>query len=340
MSLGGRIKIARKASGLSMRALAERIGSSAMAISKYEKGQMNPSSEALIRLANALSVKVEFFFRPAPEAILIKQYRKHASLLKKNIDAITAQVQDWIERYNETESFIDYQENSFKWFEAFKFQNLEEIEGISDALRRTWELGVDPIDNLTDILENKGVKIHQLDCNQKFSGCTFMQNSAPIIVVNSNHPGDRQRFSIAHELGHIVLRNKEESLIEKAANRFAGSFLLPKQSAYSEFGSKRTQISIEELHILKHKYGISMQAIMHRARDLKIISESYYLQFIKSFSFQGFRQKEPGIPYPAETPKRMKKILLRLFSEGAISLPRAEELLQDKLFEIGGNAIM
>ena len=105
-SLGGRIKLARKASGMSLRELAERVGISAMAISKYERGILNPSSVVLIRLANALSVKSEFFFRKAPEDASLMLYRKHASLQKKEEDAINAKIQDWLERYLRSNHFL------------------------------------------------------------------------------------------------------------------------------------------------------------------------------------------------------------------------------------------
>jgi transcriptional regulator with XRE-family HTH domain len=83
MGIGSRIELARKSNGLSMRALAEKMNLSAMAISKYERGIMNPSSSVLLQLADVLHVNIEYFFRPAPEAVPLVVYRKHTSL-KKN----------------------------------------------------------------------------------------------------------------------------------------------------------------------------------------------------------------------------------------------------------------
>jgi len=167
-----------------------------------------------------------------------------------------------------------------------------------------------------------------------------MFKNSPIIAVNTNFSGDRQRFSIAHELGHIVLRLRNEDFIEKSANRFAGAFLFPKNAALLELGRKRTSISLDELHLIKHKYGISMQAIIYRAKDLNIISNNFYRHLFKEFSARGYRQHEPGAEYPTENPKRMKKLLLRLLSEDIITILRAEELYQGKLIEFGGVAAM
>lgn len=340
MSLGGRIKLARKANEMSMRELAEKIGISAMAISKYERGLLNPSSEVLLRLAKALAVKVEYFFRPPPEMISLTLYRKHASLKKKGEDAINAQIQEWLERYLEIESFLLKKKRHFEFLESISIGDLEEIEEASNKIRAKWELGLDPIDNLIDTLENQNIKIHQQACDNQFDACTFIYQNSPVIAVNSSFTGDRQRFSIAHELGHIILKIENEELIEKAANRFAGAFLFPKDAALLELGKKRTSISLDELHLIKHKYGISMQAIIYRAKDLNIVSDNFYKLLFKEFSARGFRQHEPGEAYLAEKPKRMEKLLLRLLSEGIITQSRAEELFHGKLIELGGIAAM
>jgi len=340
MSLGGRIKLARKANEMSMRALAERIGISAMAISKYEQGLMNPTSEVLIRLANALSVKVEYFFRPSPEKVSLVIYRKHASLQKKDQEAINAQIQEWLERYLEIESFLNLEKQPFDLIKKFPINTLDDAEEAADSVRKKWELGFDPVDDLIDCLESRNIKIHQLDCTNDFDACTFLHDHSPVIAINNNFPGDRQRFSIAHELGHIILDVVDPGLVEKAANRFAGAFLFPKQAVFQELGNKRASISLEEIYLIKHKFGISMQAIIYRARDLGIISESLYQQIIKDFSVKGFRQHEPGDQFIAEKPKRMEKLLLRLLSEEIINRSRAEELYDGKLFELGGIAAM
>lgn len=339
-SLGGRIKLARKASGMSLRELAERVGISAMAISKYERGILNPSSVVLIRLANALSVKSEFFFRKAPEDASLMLYRKHASLQKKEEDAINAKIQDWLERYLEIESFLKESSHDFDLNNKWQIYRLDEIEDISNRIRKDWNLGLDPIENLIDTLEQHSIKIFQIGFDKNFDACTFMQGGYPVIAVNASFSGDRQRFSIAHELGHIVLGVGNEELIEKAAHRFAGAFLLPKDAAFQELGEKRSSLSLDELYLVKHKYGISMQATVYRAKDLNIINENIFNQLFREFSVKGYRQVEPGEPLAAEKPKRMQRLVLRLLSEGIISKSRAEELYQGDLFEIGGAAIM
>lgn len=340
MSLGGRIKLARKANEMSMRALAERIGVSAMAISKYERGVINPSSGVLLRLARAMDVKVEYFFRPSPEAVSLTLYRKHASLGKTELGAIHSKIQEWLERYLEIESFSVEEKVTFNYLHQFPVTSLEGVEGAAKNLRQEWQLGLDPVESLVDCLENRGVKIGLLDCQDGFDGCTFMNNDSPVIVVRKNIPGDRQRFNIAHELGHIILNVKDQNLEEKAAFRFAGAFLFPDDAAFMELGHTRSTLGLEELFLLKQKYGLSMQAIVFRAKDLAIISEAEYKRLFIKFTSLKFRRQEPGDPFPNEAPKRMQMLLLRLLSEGIITRSRAEELNHEKLFELGGVAAM
>ncbi len=335
MSIGGRIKLARKANAMSLRALAGKIDISAMAISKYERDENNPSSSVLLRLAKALDVKVEYFFRPPPEAVSLTLFRKHSSLGKTALDSINARIQEWLERYLEIESFFENGFNPFNSLQEYRVSSLGDVEEVANKVRNLWDLGLDPIDDLIDVLESKGIKIGLIDCGDGFDGCTFMNKGVPVIVVRRDIPGDRQRFNIAHELGHILLNVSEEKLEEKAAFRFAAAFLFPKENAIQELGKHRTRLGIDELYLLKHKYGISMQAIIYRAKDLGIIKEAYFKKLFISFRKQGFRVEEPGDEFPPEEPKRMKHLLLRLLAEEIITQSRAQELYGGRIFELG-----
>jgi len=335
MSIEGRIKLARKANAMSLRALAGKVGISAMSISKYERGENNPGSGVLLRLARALNVKVEYFFRPPPEAISLTLYRKHSSFGKIALDSIKARIQEWLERYLEIESFFENGFNSFNSLQKYPVSSLENVEKVANEVRGLWNLGLDPIDDLIDVLESRGIKIGLIDCGDGFDGCTFMNKGIPVIVVRKDIPGDRQRLNIAHELGHILLDVSEEKLEEKAAFRFAAAFLFPKEIAIQELGKHRTKLGVDELYLLKHKYGISMQAIIYRAKDLGIIKKGYFKKLFISFSKQGFRVEEPGEKFPSEEPRRMRSLLLRLLAEEIITLSRAQELYGGRILELG-----
>ena len=104
--IGERIKQARKATGLSLRTLADRAGVTAMAISKYEAGKSTPSSGVLLSLAKALGVRTEYFFRPVKIELQEVEYRKHSRLPKKALQKIEGDITEQIERFIELEQLL------------------------------------------------------------------------------------------------------------------------------------------------------------------------------------------------------------------------------------------
>lgn len=338
MTIGERIKIARQAANLSLRALAEEVGVSAMAISKYERDLDTPSSSVLLRLARALNLKAEYFFRTRQVTLSLPCYRKRVSLPKKQERALLAQIQGWLERYLEVESFFASEKMPVFYLpEKLKLQgsSLEKIEAVEDVaqtLRQEWKLGLDPIENVVELLEDQGIKIGLAGDYDDFDACTIWANeNVPIIAVKRNLPGDRQRFDLAHELGHLVLETAEKVDAEKAAHRFAGAFLVPAPAALYELGERRNTLDLHELYLLKHKYGLSMQGWIYRAKELGVISESTADGLFQLFGRKGWRKSEPGDQLPSETPKRMTRLVLRALAEDLISEARAAELLDKPL---------
>ncbi|MBC7252167.1 MAG: ImmA/IrrE family metallo-endopeptidase, partial [Anaerolineae bacterium] len=188
--------------------------------------------------------------------------------------------------------------------------------------------GLVPIESLVEVLEDRGIKVGIVSGHEDFDALTFWADGTkPVIVVKRGLPGDRQRFSLAHELGHIVLEPVESVDAEKAAYRFAGAFLVPEPVVYFELGPERRTLDLYELHLLKHKYGLSMQAWIYRAKDLGILAASAATQLFKRFRQEGWHRQEPGDPIPPEEPGRMKRLVLRALAEDMISRSRAAELL-------------
>lgn len=330
--LGERIKLARRAAGLSIRELASRVGVSAQAISKYERGLDIPRSGVLLRLAGALDVKIEYFFRVRSVKLSVSAFRKHSALRRKNEKAVLAKIQNWLERYLEIEDLLLSGEavEQFSIPPGINVRVMEvgDAERVAKELRTAWELGSDPIENLTELLEDKGIKVGLVDGAEGFDACTFTtEDGMPVIAVRGGLSGDRQRFNMVHELGHIVLRPQKNVNPEKAAHRFAGAFLVPATVARRELGERRQALGLYELHLLKHKYGMSMQAWIYRAKDLGIISESLAANLFRRFRREGWHLKEPGDALPPEEPKRMERLVMRALAEKVVSTSRAAELL-------------
>jgi Zn-dependent peptidase ImmA (M78 family)/DNA-binding XRE family transcriptional regulator len=326
MPNGQRIKQARKANQLSQRGLADRVGISAMAISKYERDMDVPGSVILLRLAQSLGVSIDFFFRPMPPEVQLQAYRKHASLRVKDQEAIQARIQEWLERYLEVESFF-VSEELRPTVPKMVIAAPEELETAAEELRVIWNLGLDPIENLIQLLEDQGIKVGLVEGFDHFDACTFMANGIPVIVTKENLSGDRQRFNLGHELGHLVLDVSGNLDIEKSAHRFVGAFLAPAPAVRYELGAKRSTLDMNELYLLKHKYGLSMQAWIFRASDLGIISPSAAKRLFYQFRIKGWHKKEPGAEYPSEEPVRMERLIYRALVEDLISRSKAQELL-------------
>lgn len=341
MTIGERLKMARHMAGLSQRDLAEKVGVSAMTISNYERGDNVPDSDMLIHLAKALDVKFEYFVRPTSVTLSIPTCRRPVSLPRKAEQTILAQVQEWLERYLDIEALLGIPPTgltatSFSWPEQLNryVASLGDVERVASELRRAWDLGLNPIENLMEVLEDHGVKVGLVEDYDDLDALTFLANEEiPVIVVKHELPGDRQRFTLARELGRLLLDPADDVDVEQAAHRFAGAFLVPESMARFELGDRRQTLDPYELHLLKHKYGLSMQGWIDRARDLNIISEWTAGQLVREFRQKDWHREEPGDQIPAEKPARLKRLVMRALAEEIISEPRAAELLGKPIHE-------
>lgn len=332
--IGDRIQQARKASGLSMRELAEKANISAMAISKYEANKNTPSSGVLLALSKALGVRTEYFFRQAKVELKEIEYRKHSKLPKKVLYQIEGDVIEQIERFLQLEEFLPT--NPIKVFELpkglkAKVESYDEVETIADSFRKCWGLGCNPIPDLIDTIEERGVKVFQshIPHDDKFDGLAARVNGTPVIVVGKDWLGDRQRFTIAHELGHMALHGRLAKDIdeEKAANRFAGAFLVPSKEAIKELGESRNWLEPAELHVLKHSYGLSMRGWIYRASDLGILNQYSSRKMWNYFYRNKWVKTEPGEQLKPEEPKLFKQLVFHALAEELIGESKAAELL-------------
>lgn len=327
MNIGQRIKLARTKSKLSMNELAQMVGVSTTSISKFERNLTNPRQTTLLRLAKALSVGVEYFFREVKVDTLSPTYRKHTKLGKREQAKIEATIIENVERYLTAEQLIREETLEVMMPLRFPINSLEEVEKAADQLRELWKLGIDPIKDLCGRLESNGIKVIMLDGPNGFDGFSCWANGInPVIAFNMKVPGDRQRFNIAHELGHLVLELQDSIDIESAAHRFAAAFLVPAEAAFNELRNSRSNLSFNELIILKEKYGLSIQAWVRRAMDLGIINQTTYMQLFRHLSARGWRTKEP-VHIPDEEPRQLQLMVHQALAENLITPSYALTLL-------------
>jgi Zn-dependent peptidase ImmA (M78 family)/DNA-binding XRE family transcriptional regulator len=338
--IGARIRRARKAKGLSLEKLALKVGNiTKQSINKYELGKATPSSDILLRIARVLDVKVEYFFRPFEVKLEKVNFRRKAKLSITEENRIKEISLDHLERYLMLEELLSAREITTKPFKKLGFPIKQSIDTEEAAikLRENWNLGLDPIENLTELLEEQGIKVIEVNGSNKFDGLSGLVDSKyAFIAIGSNWPGERQRFTLAHELGHLILDispDCESKNRETCCHRFAAAFLVPRETAISELGPRRNYIPYQELILLKNKYGLSINAWIMRAFDLEVITESRKSRYFKDLSQRGWRKNEPH-ELPPERPARFKRLLLHALAEKVISESKASDILSVKTGEL------
>lgn len=335
-----RLAQARKMRGLSLRALAEALGAqvSYNALHKYELGEMLPSSNILVALGNVLKQPADFFFRPIKVSLESIEFRKKTGLGAKAVASIKEKAADIFERYLEVEEILGI---------AAKFKNplanrnritkSQDIEDAAASLRKAWNLGMDALPRVIPLLEEKHIKLYEVEGSDKFEGFSGWAGSIPIIVLNKNRTPDRKRLTVLHELGHLILdfsaTKYDPKTTEKACYEFAGAMLLPANVLQSELGPKRSRITLTELKEIKERFGISCAAAMKRAEKLGIFSTSEMQQFWRAWSQSRYRKDEPGRWCMPEETDRFEQLVQRAATEGLISESKGASLLNVPLTE-------
>lgn len=337
--IGHRLKIARAASGLSLRDLEAAIENlvTAQAIGKYERDEDMPSSPVLSALADALHVTDDYLLSPAELALDGVEFRKHAMTSKREEAFVEGQTLHLLERYLALEDVLSLA--SVVWNKPpeapYPIKEIADAEQAARTIRLHWKLGIDPLPNLSELLEEQGIKVLSVSLTD-IDGLTARVKRkngepVPVIVVKESAWAERKRFTLAHELGHMVMDIAVGVDVEKTAHRFASAFLMPAEALWREIGKSRTMISLGELLELKQLLGASLQAIAYRCKDLGILQDSGYRRLFKIFNQQGWRKEpfeEPGAMDPSkEQPQRMTRLCFRALTERLISESKAAEIL-------------
>lgn len=337
-----RLKSARLLKQLSLRELAEAVNGklSHTAIANYEKGELIPDSQVLNILSNALDVKTDYFFRPFSVKLEKVEFRKHSRLQKKQVEGIREHVLETLERYLELEQFLQITSIFRNPLEDRIIRSGEDVEEAANALRNSWQLGKSALPNVIELLEDKGVKVAELkEVSDDFDGLSsWVDEQIPVLIVNSNFSVERKRFTVLHELGHLLLNfssELEHKQIEKFCHRFAGAVLMPRETVLQELGSSRSQIAIGELIVIKEQYGMSIRALMARAADLNIINRATYRYFCIRVNQNPLLKKEIGFgSYTGiERSNRFRQLLYRATAEEIISMSKAASLNNMRLAE-------
>lgn len=345
--LGERLVLARKKGGYSLRSLSDAIDGrvSAQAIGKYERNEMTPSSDVLTVLAKELGVSIGFLFSNQIEELLDIDFRKKSTTTAQERAQIEVIVIEHLERHLEIEDIL--QLNNSEWVmpldEPYFLTTEADAEIMANKVRDIWNLGEDPIPDMTELLEERGIKVLILDLPNDFSGLTSIvrrshgKSEVPVIVISQNVTLERRRFTLAHELAHRLIDENSPCNPEKASDMFAGAFLMVANHVRAQIGERRKSISYAEILDLKHMYRVSAAAVLMRLKQLSILSESAVNYAFRTFA-KPWLVEEPD-PLESELgsqekAKRFERLCLRALSERYISLSKGVELLRVSLSEL------
>lgn len=344
---GGQLKSARLLRGLTVTALANETGISKQSISLYENNENKPDYERGYKLAAALQVPYEFFLQKdaCPTQTAATYFRSLASTSKLSRTSQSIKLEYIAKIYEALLNYIDFptlnlpvvefvgSENDFD--EEENHRALIELEQIAADVRTLWGLGDGPIDDLQYALESNGIVVTGFDASENkidaFSQ-RIITSTGEVCIVALNQgekPEGRIRFDMAHELAHILIHPWSEDLDciskeefkqrETQANIFAGAFLLPRESFSKDIMAHPTDLKYYQW--LKKKWKVSIQAMIYRSHQLKIISSNQYQYMMRQISKNGWRHSEPG-----DTPYFIGENIF----QGAIDLLKEENVLSAK----------
>lgn len=335
-----RFKSARLLSGLSLQEVADSLKKKVtrQAIYRYEKGEVVPDSETLDELSTLFNVRPDFFFRTTQVKIGEVEYRK-LKISAKEENKIKEQTKDYLSRYLEIEEILGIKTEFVNPLKDYpKVSAYSHVNEAANFLRKKWKLGTNAISNIAELLEDQHIKILKIHAKDEFSGLqTYANGTTPVIAYNENqiHKKDRIRFTLIHELAHLLLKFDElpHKQIENLCHQFAGAVLLPELILKQELGEFRKRLSIDELGNVKKQYGISMQAIVMRANVCGIVNNNYKRQFFNMMNENNWRIDEPVDYEGNEESGRFDQLIFRALSEELISISKAAALKNMTLAE-------
>lgn len=301
------VVLAREARGMNQKDLAKKTGISASNISKMENSGLSIEPH-LEKIANATHFPKEFFYQKSEIIPDNLGYRRRQIVSQKVLSPINAQVN--IIRQNV--QFLTRELNiTLPKIPAFKVSEAMPPQLVAKHIRKTWKIKDVVVGNLVQLLEEHGIAISSFDFNtaRVDSRSILTEDNYPVIVYNRNHSGDRQRFTLAHELGHLVMHTFTDLSVDcditHEANLFAAELLMPETEIRKDL---EAALTIPRLAELKKKWKVSMISILYRADDLGYLTPNQKHYLIRQFNNLNIRRREPiELDVAIEQPKLIRR---------------------------------
>lgn len=339
-----RLTLAREASGLEVRELAERVGATPSAISQLEHGNTRPKTETLLRLSLAVGVPPEFFGAGEPPDLPPEQchFRRRRGATKREQRYVLARGRIVREVVRYLEEYVEFPSDEVTPLQR-SATTAAEAEALAQHVRSVWDLGLGPISDVVGLLEMHGVlPVEVRGHSQQLDAFSVWVEGRPMVFLSTDkNVASRRRFDAAHELCHLIAHRGCEAgdpALEDVANRFASAFLLPEVPFRAECPARLTWPALRDL---KRRWGVSLQAIVRRAYDLGIYSESTYRRAHVQWGQHGWREMgEPDEP-PMERPTLLQHVLAQMEAAGhppsviATALRHGQRLFEEAVWPNG-----
>jgi Zn-dependent peptidase ImmA (M78 family)/transcriptional regulator with XRE-family HTH domain len=305
------IKLGRELRGCSQAGLSKESGISQGYLSKLENGMAELSEEAAKSISNVLKLPLSFFSQHErvyglPVSVH-PMHRKKASVGKKELEKLHAELNFRI-------MHLKHLLNSVDLSPEFEIPKLDpdlydcDIEKIAETVRRHWLIPAGPIEDLVSVAENAGCIVTIMSFKgANIDGVTLnIPGLAPCIFLNEDSPADRMRFTLAHELGHLIMHSLPTPNMEEEANAFASAFLMPR----NDIKALLSRVSIERLAYMKPIWKVSMASLLMRAKSLGKLTPNQSQYLWRMFSSRGYRTREPAeLDFPKEQSTLLDSIL-------------------------------
>ncbi len=304
------VLLAREARGLTQTGLAEKLHTYKANISRLEHGDGNADEQILVDLAAATNYPPHFFLQKGEILPVNLSYRKRQHVPVKLLSPIEAQI-NIIRRH--VQFITRATQHQIPELPLYEVNETNTPDKIATQLRKKWNVPAGELDNLSNLLEQQGIIISSFDFGTERvdSRSMLTDDQYPIIFLNKSLLGDRQRFSLAFELGHLLMHTfttvSHERDINHEANLFASEFLMPAKDIVKDF---KDGITLSLLGELKRKWKVSMIALLYRADDLGLLTSNQKRYLVQQFNTQKIRRREPPqLDVPKENPQLIRRLL-------------------------------
>lgn len=326
------ITLAREARGFTQQDLAERINTQKAYISKIEHGSLGISETLLNSISEATAYPVHFFFQPGTIMPVNLCYRMRKKVPAKLITPIEAKIN--IIR-NNVQFLTRSLNKQTPLIATYKVTEQHTPVHIAQQVRQTLNIQTPVVENLTKVIEGHGIAISSFEfgTDRVDSRSMLTNDQYPIIFLNRNLLGDRLRFSLAYELGHLLMHTyafaASERDISHEANLFAAELLMPAADIIKDF---ENGVSLPILGELKRKWKVSMISLLYRADDLGVLTPNQKRYLIQQFNQAKIRRREPvELDVPKEKPMLIQQMVAELCDKTNMDLSQFAELMALKL---------